>query len=144
MKAKQVIVMRKDLNMRKGKMVAQGAHASMKVILDRMTNSPNFKYLQGEEQWEMDGILNKSLKIEAGTALHDWIEGLFTKICVTVDSEQELEEIYQKAIEQNVPCAMIVDAGLTEFGGVPTKTCCAIGPAWSEEVDRITGHLKLL
>ena len=136
--------MRKDLNMRKGKMVAQGAHASMKVILDRMTNSPNFKYLQGEEQWEMDGILNKSLKIEAGTALHDWIEGLFTKICVTVDSEQELEEIYQKAIEQNVPCAMIVDAGLTEFGGVPTKTCCAIGPAWSEEVDRITGHLKLL
>ena len=33
-RAKQVIVMRKDLNMRKGKMIAQGAHASMKVLLD--------------------------------------------------------------------------------------------------------------
>ena len=31
--AKQVIVMRKDLGMRKGKMIAQGAHASMKVLL---------------------------------------------------------------------------------------------------------------
>ena len=34
MQTKQVIVIRKDLNMRKGKMIAQGAHASMKVILD--------------------------------------------------------------------------------------------------------------
>ena len=31
---KQVIVMRRDLNMRKGKMVAQGAHASMAVLLN--------------------------------------------------------------------------------------------------------------
>ena len=30
---KQVIVLRKDLNMRKGKMVAQGAHASMAALL---------------------------------------------------------------------------------------------------------------
>jgi PTH2 family peptidyl-tRNA hydrolase len=37
-----------------------------------------------------------------------------------------------------------VDAGLTEFNGVPTKTCIAIGPNWSDEIDEITGHLKLL
>ena len=33
--AKQVIVMRKDLGMRKGKMIAQGAHASLRVLLER-------------------------------------------------------------------------------------------------------------
>ena len=31
---KQVIVIRKDLNMRKGKMIAQGSHASGKEFLD--------------------------------------------------------------------------------------------------------------
>jgi PTH2 family peptidyl-tRNA hydrolase len=35
---KQVIIIRKDLNMRKGKMIAQGAHASMKAIFDLMWN----------------------------------------------------------------------------------------------------------
>ena len=35
MEHKQMIVLRKDLNMRKGKMIAQGAHASLKVLLDR-------------------------------------------------------------------------------------------------------------
>ena len=39
MNVKQVIVLRKDLNMRKGKMVAQGAHASMKVFFDRFHSS---------------------------------------------------------------------------------------------------------
>jgi PTH2 family peptidyl-tRNA hydrolase len=43
-----------------------------------------------------------------------------------------------------VPCAVVVDAGQTEFHGVPTKTCCAVGPAWTDEVDAITGKLPLL
>lgn len=141
--SKQVIVMRKDLNMRKGKMVAQGAHASMKAILDVMTNNPNFKYLHDDQESE-GGILNKNLRIEAGSPLQDWIEGKFTKICVSVDSEEELEEIYQKAKEKGLMCAIITDAGLTEFGGIPTKTCCAIGPNWAQDIDDVTGHLKLL
>lgn len=136
--SKQVIVMRKDLNMRKGKMIAQGAHASMKVLLDNMilnttltspTDSTQINYLV---LW----LDNPSLK--------DWIEGKFTKICLCVDSEEELNEIYEKAKSKGLKCAMIVDAGLTEFNGVPTKTCCAIGPEWSNEIDEITGHLKLL
>jgi PTH2 family peptidyl-tRNA hydrolase len=39
---------------------------------------------------------------------------------------------------------LIVDAGTTEFHGVPTKTCCAVGPAWADAVDAITGGLPLL
>lgn len=35
-KVKQVIVIRKDLNMRAGKMVSQGAHASLAVTLDNL------------------------------------------------------------------------------------------------------------
>jgi PTH2 family peptidyl-tRNA hydrolase len=55
-----------------------------------------------------------------------------------------LDEIYRKAIDSGLPAALVVDSGKTEFHGVPTKTCCAIGPAWKEEVDLITGNLSLL
>lgn len=130
MLSKQVIVMRKDLNMRKGKMVAQGAHASMKAILDKMMFYPR------------DNVM--CLNLEKDKALNDWIIGKFTKVCVSVDSEAELDEIYEKAKSSGLMCSMIVDAGLTEFNGVPTKTCCAIGPEWSDKIDEITGHLKLL
>lgn len=141
MKSKQVIVLRKDLNMRKGKMVAQGAHASMKVILDMMTGQGGIKYFSSGGQV---GEITKYLKFEGGTAINDWITGLFTKVCVSVDSEEELISIYDKAKEKGIPCSIIEDAGLTEFNGIPTKTAVAIGPAWSEEIDEITGHLKLL
>lgn len=125
--AKQVIVMRKDLGMRKGKMIAQGAHASMAVLLDH-----------GEQDGE-------TYKIEMTPAMHTWIvTGRFTKVCVSVNSEAELDAVVAKAREANVPCSLIVDAGKTEFHGVPTKTCCAVGPAWKDEVDAITGQLPLL
>jgi PTH2 family peptidyl-tRNA hydrolase len=45
----------------------------------------------------------------------------FKKICVSVSSESELFDIYDKAKELNIPCALIRDAGLTEFNGVPTS-----------------------
>lgn len=140
-RSKQVIVMRKDLNMRKGKMIAQGAHASLKVILDNMESYENFQYITSQG---LRGEQNKNLKLIPGSPLQDWINGLFTKVCVSVDSEQELLEIYNKAKEAGLLCSLITDAGLTEFNGIPTNTCCAIGPDWSEEIDKITGHLKLL
>jgi PTH2 family peptidyl-tRNA hydrolase len=126
MQAKQVIVMRKDLNMRKGKMIAQGAHASLKVFLDRGALGPG------------------GYEFTVTPAMAAWLGGRFTKVCVSVDSEAALDEIVAKAQAANVPCALIVDAGATEFHGVPTKTCCAIGPAWTDEVDAITGALPLL
>lgn len=128
--SKQVIVVRKDLNMRKGKMVAQGAHASMKAVLDLMVDKNEKMTLHlGQPGYE---------------AMKDWIEGRFTKVCLSVDSEKEMLELYQKAKNKGLICSLIVDAGLTEFNGVPTKTCISIGPNWSNEIDEITGHLKLL
>ena len=131
--AKQVIILRKDLNMRKGKMVAQGAHASMKFILDRG------HYAQSE----LDSPEEFHSRITA-PAIKSWVQGLFTKVCVSIDSEEELITIYEKAKESGLVVSMITDAGLTEFSGVPTKTCIAIGPNWSDEIDPITRHLKLL
>ena len=132
--SKQVIVVRTDLRnsnghkIRTGKIAAQVAHASLAAILNY--GSSNDK-----------GI---SISFPSNSAISDWINGRFTKICVSVDSEKELIEVYQAAVKAKLICSLITDAGLTEFNGVPTKTCCAIGPAWSNEIDKITGHLKLL
>ena len=112
---KQVIVIRKDLNMRKGKMVAQGAHASMGAYM----------------------------ACEANVGM-GWTQTGSTKICVGVDSKEELLEILDKAEDAGLPNWLVVDKGLTEFGGVPTMTAIAIGPAKAEEIDKITGELKLL
>ncbi|MHB1153912.1 MAG: aminoacyl-tRNA hydrolase [Eubacteriales bacterium] len=129
---KQVIVMRKDLNMRKGKMVAQGAHASLGDILGMMSVK------------EMENSRIMTLEVEKGSFFDRWINGGFTKICVSVNSESELIDIYDRAKKLNIPCVLIRDAGLTEFNGVPTFTCCAVGPDDEENVDKITGELSLL
>jgi peptidyl-tRNA hydrolase, PTH2 family len=128
-KPKQIIVIRKDLNMRKGKIVSQSCHAVLKVLLSR-------EIYADEDGFERTYHTTK--------AMHDWLENSFTKICCYVESEQELVDLYNKAKEQGILCAMIEDAGLTEFHGVVTKTCIAIGPEYPEKLDPITGHLKLL
>jgi len=117
---KQVIVMRKDLNMRKGKMIAQGAHASLKVVLESLDT------------------------MEDGDPLDQWLKGIFTKIVVSVNSEDELLKAVAMAKFLNIKYALIKDAGVTEFRGVHTLTCCAIGPDEPAKIDQITGHLKLL
>lgn len=138
---KQVIVMRKDLNMRKGKMVAQGAHASMKVLLNLMSDK---HYLSEMEDGGAYGYIEKILDVETDTPLHEWLMGSFTKICLGVNSLSELGIIYKTARDKFIPCAMIKDSGRTEFGNQSTITCCAIGPWWSDEIDEITGKLPLL
>lgn len=120
---KQVIVMRKDLNMRRGKEIAQGCHASIAFMS---------RQLQG-------GRTTISLSDEA----KEWIETGFTKICVRVDSEEELLAIKAKAECDGLEVHLVVDAGLTEFDGVLTKTCLAIGPDRTEKIDAVTGGLKL-
>lgn len=137
-KIKQVIVMRTDLNMRKGKMIAQGAHASIAWLTKRLVRS------------EQGGVLQDITDTDfylAALRPHEqrWLEdGLCTKICVRVDSEQDLLFIHHRAQEDGITSSLIQDAGLTEFGGVPTYTCCALGPDYAEKIDWITGNMRLL
>ena len=133
MDTKQVIVIRKDLGMRKGKMCAQAAHASMKVILDKMSTT----YIGNES-------IDRSIYTKQGEPLHHWLNELFTKVVVGCDSKEELYELSKKAALLNIPFAIIEDAGLTEFHGETTVTALAIGPDLSEKIDIVTGHLKLL
>ncbi len=135
---KQVIVMRKDLGMRKGKMIAQGAHASLKVILDLGNTYYTGGGWLGKKKIGFD-IPYPHLTDE----MVEWIDGKFTKICVSVDSLEHLCLIYKEAQEAELPVALIKDAGLTEFKE-PTYTCLAIGPAEASRIDKITGSLKLL
>lgn len=123
-KTKQVVVMRKDLNMRKGKMCAQAAHASIAFLTNHLRDGYSYEDLNNAE--------------------HNWIESAFVKICVGVDSEEELLTIYHAALDAGLSSTLITDAGFTEFNGVPTLTCCGIGPDWNEKINAVTGHLKLL
>jgi PTH2 family peptidyl-tRNA hydrolase len=126
METKQVIVIRKDLGMRTGKMVAQGAHASMAVITKYFVKDT---YVWGFGPTE---------------EMKHWFDHSFTKICVYVNSEEELKEIYKRAEQKFLPCAIIQDNGTTEFHGVRTYTAVAIGPAEVSKIDEITGKLPLL
>ncbi len=130
MSTKQIIVMRKDLGMRRGKQIAQGCHASLAVFTQNMQVSGSGNLFIGT--------------VAFGEITKQWLEDSFTKICVGCNSEEELVELYQQARAAGMPCSLITDNGVTEFNGVPTKTCIAIGPAKSEEIDKITGHLLLL
>lgn len=130
-KAKQVLIIRKDLKMRRGKEIAQGSHASLGAILNLMNDDDS-----GSKK-------SKILHYKNDDPLDAWINGPFTKICLYVNSEEELLELDYKAKEAKLIHCLITDAGRTEFHGIPTKTVLAIGPAWEEDINKITGHLPL-
>ena len=126
---KQVIVMRRyfpdgkggQKMVRTGKMIAQACHASMAFMSKKVASGAKFSDDEKE-----------------------WVKGSFAKICVYVDTEEELIEIFDRANEAKLSVHIIKDSGLTEFNNMPTYTCLAIGPHRSEIIDPITGHLKLM
>ena len=120
-KPKQIIVIRRDLKMRRGKEIAQGAHASMKFLVEEFN-----RIMYGDEP---------RLK----ECAHDWLNDKFTKITCQVDTEEELLNIYNKGKEMGLLSYLVTDYGLTEFNGVPTNTAVAIGPNLSSEIDKLTG-----
>jgi len=113
---KQVIVFRSDLRLSKGKIAAQAGHAAVSAGEEARKHRKKW--------WE------------------PWIDEGQCKIAVKVKSEKELLELEKQAKELALPCALIVDKGLTE---IPpgTITCLGIGPAPSEIVDKLTGMLPL-
>ncbi len=74
----------------------------------------------------------------------EWFGSHFTKICLGVEDEAGLLAVYQAAMDARLPTKLIQDSGTTEFGGVPTYTCLAIGPALIEEIDKVTADLSLM
>ena len=129
MAAKQVIVMKKfpkDRNMRTGKYVAQGAHAAVGAILklSRIEDDNLIISMKNPFVWE-------------------WLTGNFKKVTLYVETDQELVELYKQALDAGLPTALIKDAGLTEFNGIPTLTAVGIGPGDAEAIDKVTGKLPL-
>lgn len=137
MDTKQVIVIRKDLNMRKGKMIAQGSHASMAFLTKTLKIRPCSKFIVGDEEWS-------SAKINVSEETISWLDNSFRKIVCYVDSEEELLEIHNKALNAGLISHLIEDNGTTEFGGIKTKTCIAIGPHFCSKFEGLTDHLPLL
>jgi len=126
---KQVIVIRRDLRMRRGKEIAQGAHASAAWLADRV--------LQG---FSPNGTVDH---VALSAAERSWLQSSFRKVTVKVSSEEQLLAVYQKALEAGLVVHLVTDRGLTEFGGVPTRTCLAVGPDYDDLVDPVTGGLEL-
>lgn len=114
---KQALVVRADLQMGKGKIAAQVAHASIDAYIKASKKSP-------------------------GIASH-WLASGMPKSALKVQSEEELVIIFQKAKDAGLPCALISDAGKTQIAP-GTKTCVGIGPAKAGEIDKISGELPLL
>jgi len=124
---KQVIVIRKDLNMRKGKMCAQCSHAAMQFLID------------ANDYKDMSTLKIKLTQDEAA-----WFAGSRTKVVCFVDSENAMKDLLFHAELMGITAHAIIDEGRTEFKGVPTMTCAAFGPWKSSELNKLTGKLKLL
>lgn len=137
-RSKQMIVVRKDLKMRKGKIAAQAGHACVTAVLLALEKENRLGEIKS-----VGGNIVLTPSDRPSTPLSDWFNYGVAKICVSVDSEEELLEIDRKAKEAGLISALILDAGHTEFNGVPTYTCLALEPESSEKVDPITGDLPL-
>jgi PTH2 family peptidyl-tRNA hydrolase len=126
---KQVIVIRRDLRMRRGKEIAQGAHASTAWLRQRVL-----------------AVLTPAGTVDRvalSEAERTWLERSNRKVTVKVGSEEQLLAVYEQALRAGLVTHLITDGGLTEFGGVPTRTCLGIGPDYDDRIDPVTGDLEL-
>lgn len=112
-----VLVVRNDLKMGKGKVGAQCGHGAVGAYRKAMQRNPHL--VQG---WENTGC---------------------AKIALRVESEAEMVSIKRAAEAQGLTTFLVRDAGRTQIEP-NTKTVLAIGPATGQDIDKVTGHLKLL
>lgn len=144
MNVKQVIVIRTHypdgkggtFKARTGKLIAQGAHASMKVFFQRGTTGYTWRSGDSGTDFETEADEKNpgdpALLVPLTPAMAEWVNGTFTKVVVRATSEEELMALLNKATLAGLPCALVEDHGLTEFHGVKTRTAIAIGPAGRE------------
>jgi peptidyl-tRNA hydrolase, PTH2 family len=114
MNYKQVIVVRNDLKMPKGKLAAQVAHGSVEAVFNSDERTV--------KEWKRCGMKKSVLKVE---------------------SLDELNKILIAAKNEGLKVGLINDAGRT-FLPAGTTTVLGIGPDFEEKIDRVTAHLKLL
>jgi PTH2 family peptidyl-tRNA hydrolase len=114
---KMVIVMRTDLNLSVGKMIAQACHAAVGCSEEcKRTQTKHWR------RWRDEGA---------------------KKVALQADSLEELEELANKAESLDITYVLIQDAGHTEV--TPgTTTCLGIGPHQEQFIDKVTGNLPLL
>ena len=111
---KQVIIIRNDLKLGKGKLAAQACHASLEAY--KMSDS------RARDQWESSGV---------------------KKVVLKASDLKGLMEIYNSLKSAKLKPALIKDAGLTEVAP-GTITCLGVGPLREDIVDKVTGKLKML
>ena len=111
---KQLILVRQDLKLPKGKLAAQAAHAAV------------------EAAWRADK-----------SAVASWRDEGMAKVVLKVADEKELLRYLQVAKDAGFPTALITDAGRTVIAP-GTRTCLGVGPADDDALDRVFGQLKLL
>ena len=126
---KQVIVIRRDLKMRRGKEIAQGAHASVAWLASTVLDAIDAD--------------SRTATVTIDAIAFAWLTTSNRKIALQVQSEAELVELHERAIALGLRSHLIVDSGKTEFDGVATITALAIGPDDAQRIDEITGALAI-
>ncbi len=113
-KMKLVILVRKDIDLSKGKMSVQCSHASV------------------------DASLKADKKI-----LEEWKKQGMKKVVLEVNDESDLLKYKKDAESLKLKTSLIKDAGLTEVEP-GTITCLGIGPNTEEKINKVTGKLKII
>ena len=111
---KQVILLRSDLKLPKGKACSQVAHASVEAVFNSSKNKV--------DEWRSQGQ---------------------KKVVLKVKDEKELIEFLQLAKDSGLKTALITDAGKTVIAP-GTNTCVGIVPDEEEKIDAITGSLNMV
>jgi len=123
-KYKQAIVVRADLKMSQAKFGVEIAHASVGAIYQTLANPI-----------EISAYLSKE-------TLSGWFSEGFRKIILKVPSDKEILQLERKCKDLHIPHFVVYDFGLTELEP-NTLTCIGIGPDLNENVDKVTGRLRL-